>query len=151
MKKSGQFYIGMTETEFKRRLSTHKHSFNHENDRNATALSQHIWEIGENNNPQNIKWDILKKSHSRKAGSKFCMLCLEEKLFLLKNNKNPASLNKKSEIFRRCFHRSKWTLYICHQNQVKENHSSLAKGRHFTSLLKTDNGEILMLFCLSIF
>ena len=74
----------MTETEFERWLSRHKHSFNHENDRNATALSQHIWEIGENNNSQNVKWDILKTSHSRKAGSKFCMLCLEEKLFLLK-------------------------------------------------------------------
>ena len=110
VKKSGNFFIGMTETEFKRRLSTHKHSFNHENDRNATALSQHIWEISENKNPQNVKWELFKKSHPRKAGSKFCMLCLEEKLFVLKNNKNPASLNKKSEIFRCCFHRSKWKL-----------------------------------------
>ena len=76
---SGNFYIGITENEFKKRLAKHKHSFKHVSDKNSTTLSQHVWDIKENPEP-NIKWEIIKKTEPRRAGAKDCPLCLEEKL-----------------------------------------------------------------------
>ena len=109
--KSGHFYIGITKNVFKKRLARHKYSFRHESDRNSTTLSQHIWEIGETPEPE-IKWEILKKANTRRAGSSECQLCLEEKLEILKTSKNPLSLNRRTELSQRCitFHRSRHKL-----------------------------------------
>ena len=106
--KSQKFYIGITEGDFKTRLANHKHSFKHEVNKNATALSQHIWEINANPDPD-IKWEILATTKPRCAGAHNCFLCLEEKWHILKNNNNPNCLNKRSELTHRCvvFHRSK--------------------------------------------
>ena len=109
--KSEKFYIGITKGKFKKRLAKHKYSFRHEDDKNSTALSQHIWEIRENPEPD-ITWEILKSAQPRRAGTKECQLCLEEKLEILKNNKNAYCLNKRSELAQRCviFHRAKHKL-----------------------------------------
>ena len=113
---SGKFYIGITETDFKKRHANHNFSFRHESRKNSTALSQHIWDIGENITPQNsepaIKWEILSQSHQRKAGASECPLCLDEKLHILKESKNPNCLNKRTELPMRCitFHRARHKL-----------------------------------------
>ena len=117
---SEKFYIGVTESEFKKRHTSHKFSFKHETHKNATTLSQHVWEIGDNITPQNpepaIKWEILSQSHQRKAGDTECPLCLEEKLHILKESNNPNCLNKRSELPMRCivFHRAKHKLANLH-------------------------------------
>ena len=109
----------MTEGDFKTRLANHKQSFRNETHKNSTALSQHIWEIKENPEPD-IKWEILSKAKPRIAASPYCFLCVEEKWHILKNNNNPNCLNKRSELTHRSvvFHRSrhklnKSTKYIC--------------------------------------
>ena len=109
--KSSKFYIGITEGDFKKRLANHRHSFRHETKRNSTTLSQHIWEINENPEPD-IRWEIIKSTQPRRAGAKECQLCLEEKLHILKNNKNSNCLNRRSELAQRCilFHRAKHKL-----------------------------------------
>ena len=113
VKKSGHFYLGIAETNFKDRYTKHKYSFRHEKSKNATALSQHIWNTGQNITPSNpepdIKWEIAKSAQSCKPGSSTCGLCLEEKLQILKHNKNPKCLNKRSELTARCisFHRTR--------------------------------------------
>ena len=97
--------------EFKKRLAKHLHSFRNESDKNSTTLSRHLW--SSNDAPTSkIKWEILKKSTPRKPGDKECSLCLEEKLQILKANKNPLCLNKRKELSNRCivFHRSKHKL-----------------------------------------
>ena len=111
VKKSNKFYIGVTEGDFKTRLANHKQSFRNETHKNATALSQHIWEIKENPEPD-IKWEILSKAKPRIAASPYCFLCVEEKWHILKNNNNPNCLNKRSELTHRCvvFHRSRHKL-----------------------------------------
>ena len=109
--KSGKFYIGQTESDFKKRYANHRHSFKHYTDKNATSLSQHVWDIGENKNPD-IKWEIIKSVKPRKPGSKQCALCDEEKLQILKHSKDTNCLNKRSELTCRCifYHRSKHKL-----------------------------------------
>ena len=116
VKKSGKFYNGIAETSFKDRYTRHKHSFKNSDNKNATTLSQHLWSIGENittTNPDpGIRWEIVKKVSPRRPGSTICHLCLEEKLQILKDNRNPDCLNKRSELSTRCiiFHRSKHKL-----------------------------------------
>ena len=96
--------------------SRHTYSFKHEKEKNATALSQHIWEIGENITPENpvpaIKWEVIKTTKPREPGSKLCPLCIEEKIQILKANKDENCLNIRSELSNRCiiYHRSKHKL-----------------------------------------
>ena len=116
VQESKKFYIGIAETNFKDRYTRHKHSFKNANNKNATTLSQHLWDIGQNITPTNpgpqIKWEILKKAEPRKPGSSVCQLCLEEKFQILKANKEPTCFNKRSELSMRCFvfHRAKHKL-----------------------------------------
>jgi hypothetical protein len=111
VEKSGKFYVGVTESEFKKRLAKHKHSFKYESDKNSTTLSKHVWDIKDTPAPK-IKWEIVRQSSQRKPGDKECQLCLDEKLEILKNNRDPNCLNKRSELAQRCiiFHRSKHKL-----------------------------------------
>ena len=111
LQETGHFYVGITEMEFKKRLAKHTYSFRNESDKNSTSLSHFVWSQNQAPRP-NIKWEILKQSRARKPGDKECILCLEEKLEILKQNKNPLSLNKRTELSNRCviFHRSKQKL-----------------------------------------
>ena len=108
---TGHIYIGITENDFKKRLTSHKHTFTNEAKKNSTTLSHHIWDTDLAPDPS-IEWKILQQSTQRKPGDKECQLCLEEKLQILKQNKNPLCLNRRSELSNRCviFHRSKHKL-----------------------------------------
>ena len=102
VEKTGHFYIGITENNFKTRLAKHKYSFSHESDKDSTTLSHHVWDIGENPEPK-INWEILRKTEPRRPGSRECQLCLEEKLQILQQGRNPLCLNRRSELTNRCF------------------------------------------------
>ena len=116
VKKTGKNYIGISEKNFKSRLSAHNFSFRHETYKNSTTLSRHVWETGQSPEPE-IEWSILKQSTGRKPCDRECQLCLEEKLQILKQKNNPNCLNRRSELSNRCviFHRSKHKL-----GEVKE-------------------------------
>ena len=76
-------YIGMTATTFKERYRNHKKSFNDIKYENETELSKHVWKLKLNREQFNIKWSILSRASSIKAGGNSCNLCLEEKLQIL--------------------------------------------------------------------
>ena len=65
--------------------------------RNRTALSTYIWEQKNNKINTNIKWEILSKCNTYKAGSKRCDLCLTEKLVTMKKE---GTLNKRFELMK---------------------------------------------------
>ena len=111
VKKTGKNYIGISEKDFKSRLSAHNFSFRHEHYQKATTLSKHVWETNQSPEPD-IEWSILKQSTGRKPCDRECQLCLEEKLQILKQRNNPNCLNRRSELSNRCviFHRSKQKL-----------------------------------------
>ena len=60
-------YIGLTENTFKERFYKHKNSFKYESKRNATKLSNFVWENKHANTETNLVWNILDKSLSEKA------------------------------------------------------------------------------------
>ena len=94
-------YIGNTELEFKLRYNQHTHSFRERSKSSATTLSTYVWQQNLNPNPP-IKWQILKKCTKYQPGSGSCDLCLSEKLFIVKNLRNPKNLNKRTDIGNKC-------------------------------------------------
>ena len=85
-------------------------SFKNREYEHETTLSTYIWQLKDQNIGYSIKWKMLKKSRAYSPTSQKCHLCLDEKLLILKNSKNPALLNKTSELFGKCRHRRKHLL-----------------------------------------
>ena len=111
METTGHFYVGLCETNFKKRYAKHKFDFKSEECAKSTTLAAHVWGTGQNPDPA-IKWKILKQSSPRRLGDKECQLCLDEKLLILQHSRNPLCLNRRSELSNRCviFHRTKHKL-----------------------------------------
>ena len=102
-------YIGCSETEFKTRWNNHKSSFKHEIYSDKTRLSQHIWQLKNENVDFDVVWKIQRKSIPYTNGSKRCDLCLSEKLEILRSDPS-TTLNKRTEIASKCRHKSKFKL-----------------------------------------
>ena len=77
-----------------------------------TKLSKPVWELKAAKKPFTIKWSLLKKVPAYKAGSRRCNLCLEEKLTIMKNKDN-ALLNKRTELFTKCRHETRYLVSNC--------------------------------------
>ena len=100
-------YIGMTANTFKERYNNHKKSFKNPLYQNETELSKYLWKLKETKKEFSVEWSVMKRAPSYSVGGKSCILCLEEKLCLLKADKN-KTLNKRSEIFAKCRHMDKF-------------------------------------------
>ena len=99
-------YIGLCETTFKKRHSTHKTSFTHERYKNSTTLSAEYWRIKERNGTPTVTWRVVRHAKSYTPETKNCQLCLCEK-FEIANYPGKDLLNKRTEIVAKCRHRSK--------------------------------------------
>ena len=102
-------YIGISATEFKLRYANHKQSFNNISKRDATSLSQFIWDLKEKNISYNIKWKIIAKCQPYACGAKRCDLCTAEKYAILMSDPK-VTLNKRTELIGKCRHRAKFKL-----------------------------------------
>ena len=103
-KDNAKVYIGVTANSFKERFRNHTKSIKNERHGNETELSKYIWKLKRAKRSYDIKWSIVKRVPSCKAGSRKCSLCLEEKLLIMKGNKANNLLNKRSELFTLCKH-----------------------------------------------
>ena len=101
-----KMYIGSTEN-FKKRYTSHTHSFRHESHMNSTTLSHHIWKQNLGTEPE-LTWDIIDRAPPYKKGNRDCCLCLTEKLHIMYQVNNPAYLNKWKELAQKCRHRVKF-------------------------------------------
>ena len=101
-------YIGCTE-DFKKRHSNHKASFKNEKLKNVTALSKFVWENDLGPEPC-IQWNIEKFATAYQKGSRYCDLCLSEKLIILKESVNDRCLNRRFELNEKCVHKIKYRL-----------------------------------------
>lgn len=106
-KNETKMYIGST-TNFKTRFSAHKSSLKNEKNKNATTLSNYIWE--QKLSQENIKWKILKHAPSYTNGQKFCDLCMSEKLEIARTSSDTRYLNKRTELAQKCRHKAKFKL-----------------------------------------
>ena len=95
-KDDAKVYIGVTANTFKERFRNQTKSIKNERHGNETELSKYIWKLKHAERSYDIKWSIVKRVPSCKAGSRKCNLCLEEKLSIMKGNKASNLLNKRS-------------------------------------------------------
>ena len=113
-------YIGSTANSFKQRYYGHKQDMDKE-ERNGTTLSRKVWELQKSNPPPSslkLSWNIAHKCHPLKAGMPVCDVCLTEKTRILLGHNGPDPplpnncqiLNKRSEIYGKCRHKSRFTL-----------------------------------------
>ena len=75
----------------KKRYYNHRSSFIHKIYRHRTSLSNYLWEIKK-------KQGIDPISSEYKAGIKYWLLCMEEKIAIASNNNLNELLNQRSEI-----------------------------------------------------
>ena len=99
-----QTYVGLTENSFKTRLANHKTSFNSFDKRNATKLSNYVWELKNRNIHYTIKWKLLKRAKPYNCASNRCNLCLWEKDFIICKPKM-ATLSKRNDLVSACSHK----------------------------------------------
>ena len=87
-------------------------SFNNENYKKETTLSTYIWDLKENDQQYNLKWEIIAKCSPYKCGTNRCSVCSTEKLLIMKYKNLPSInlLNVRSEILNKCRHKSKFKL-----------------------------------------
>ena len=127
----------MTSTTFKERYSNHKKSFEDPRYAKSTELSKHIWNLKNMKRSYNIKWTILKRSTSYRSVAKNCNLCLQEKLQILKRDKNKL-LNKRCELFSKCRHRKRFVagkFKSMHARPSRQQSSELAHASNLQGLL----------------
>ena len=106
---SEKCYYGICATTFKLRYADHKSSMKNKEHRNKTELSKYIWNLKEQNKQFHVAWSIFRKAKPYKEGSKYCDLCLTEKLVIARSDEK-SCLNKKSEMASTCRHKSKFYL-----------------------------------------
>ena len=91
----------------KSRFYTHNRSFTVRDPDIQTSLSNHIWELKDQNIQFSVTWQVLEKSKSFNPISLQCLLCLSEATQILVNP-NLATLNSRSKTYGFCSHRKKY-------------------------------------------
>ena len=109
-------YTGCTDRKFKERYYEHTADMRHKEHKKNTRMAAYIWEKKDRNvEIQSVKWEVLKNCHKYTAGGDKCDVCLSEKLAIMKN-KDPRSLNKRSEFMNKCLHR--WRQKLANNNKL---------------------------------
>ena len=98
-----KFYIGLAETTFKERYNNHKRDIKHENYKNNTELTKHIWNLNNQNHSYSIHWKMISKIYGN-ANKRMCNLCASEKLKIIESIDDVNLLNKRSEFISKCRH-----------------------------------------------
>ena len=104
------YYIGLTENSFKAILYKHKSSLRYESKKNATELSNFLWENKHTNRETSLEWKIVDKANSYEPGLRNCMLCLTERYHILFSKL--SLLNLRSELVKKCRDENKFYLSI---------------------------------------
>ena len=129
-----KFYIGLTSNSFKTRFNQHQSSFRLDKKRNSTTLSNYIWTLKDRDRKFRINWEILRKTNMLPLGQT-CTLCIEEKLFILRESKNPDNLNSRTEMFsQQCPHHRKYSLSTTTSNTLQPEESPTMDAGDETNL-----------------
>ena len=102
-------YVGLTGGQFKTRFNSHNYDIRNSDEKVGTALSTHINDLKKAGKSYEVKWRILDRGKTYVSSTKICRLCLLEKHHIMFNSEC-ASLNKRSEVFSSCRHRSRLKL-----------------------------------------
>ena len=96
-------YGGST-VKFKKRWYGHNTDMNNPNKRHATTLSNHVWDLKDEDINYFIKWKILAFAKPFASHSMICRLCLEE-IWQIMFNPEDTTLNRRTEFYNYCKHK----------------------------------------------
>ena len=103
-------YTGCTDRTFKMRHYGHTSDLSKSENRKNTKLAGYVWDKRDAGiEVTSIKWEIEKECQKYAPGGDQCDVCLTEKMFIMKN-KDPRSINKRSELMNSCLHKWRWKL-----------------------------------------
>ena len=103
-------YTGCTEPPFKKRQYRHRSDTSDKKYRTCTRLAGYYWKKnfeGVAIDRDAYQWERVKKCFAYQPSAKKCDVCLSEKLLIMKN-RDPRSLNKRTELMNSCLHRWKY-------------------------------------------
>ena len=106
-------YTGVTARSFKVRFYEHNTDMRKVNSRIKSNLSSHVWDLKDSGINFKVSWKTKERSSAYNSTTKKCRICLKEKLHILYKREG-ATLNRRSEIFNTCRHRTK-NLYFFFQ------------------------------------
>ena len=106
---NGKYYIGSA-CNFKERWSNHISTFRNRENNQVCALKDYIWGLKDQNIEFTIKWSIERNSKSYQPGDKACLLCLEEKLYILEKAKDTNLINQDVYTSGKCLHKNKFLI-----------------------------------------
>ena len=110
IKEATEYYVGLTDTEFKERYRNHKKSFTLARYKHETDLGNYIWSLKKKKNIRySITWKILGRAPAYNNVTKMCKLCTLEKYFII-CKPTMATLNQKCGILSSCQHARKFSL-----------------------------------------
>ena len=99
-------YTGLTYRTFKERLKEHNSDMKHPNNRTSSRLAGYVWDLKYRGvHDFEVTWDILARAPHFNPVTRKCLLCLKEKHYIM-YGEGTSSLNKRSEIFNTCRHRT---------------------------------------------
>ena len=98
-------YTGVTARSFKVRFYEHNTDMRKVKSRTKSNLSSHVWDLKDSGINFKVSWKIKERSSAYNSTTKKCRICLKEKLHILYKREG-ATLNRRSEIFNTCRHRT---------------------------------------------
>ena len=108
---SNKGYLELAEGEWKSCFCNHKLSFKNKVYPNKTTLSSYVWHLKSVSvETSNLKWSVLRCISLYSNISKKCLLRLYQKLEIVTYQNQKKLLNKKSDLFCKCRHASKFHL-----------------------------------------
>ena len=94
-----KIYLETAEGNFKKRYYNHKTSFKNREKANYTTLLKYLWEVKEKyKETPPLKWSIVNSVPGQSNITKKCLLCLYEKLKIIKYPNQEELLNKRSDV-----------------------------------------------------
>ena len=99
-----RFYIGISKNPWKSRLYVHNASFRRRRSKNHTALSRHFWHLKDRGKRPTVKWKILSVANTPKNLRDSCLLCISEKMKILRFPIPRLLLNHRSDLVSKCRH-----------------------------------------------
>ena len=110
-----EHYTGLTGNTFKDRYNKHASNLRHSNQRDSTTLSQHIWNLKDNNIDYTLKWNLVEEAPTFNHTTGKCRLCIREKWYIMFRPEQ-ATLNDRTEFYSTCRHRKKNLLQMVKWN-----------------------------------
>ena len=98
-------YTGLTNRKFITRWKEHETDFEQPENRTSTKLSSHIWDLKDRGADYSVKWKLLERAPPFNPVRRKYLLCLKEKFYIMYIPEG-STLNKRSEIFSICRHRT---------------------------------------------